>query len=147
MTCLNRSHLLCFQISKRKLNQCSFTRGTHGDRQPTLAKGDDTTLLLSFTPYTQQKNSPGYTVVLQISTKGFLWHHKQPDKQQSHHRRDQEKRLSEESITEVLAIVRKRCLYILSACRQTKSCGHSWVENTVFARWKWNRMLQLSFDL
>lgn len=95
MTCLNRSHLLCFQISKRKLNQCSFTRGTHGDRQPTLAKGDDTTLLLSFTPYTQQKNSPGYTVVLQISTKGFLWHHKQPDKQQSHHRRDQEKRLSE----------------------------------------------------
>lgn len=33
-----------------------------------------------------------------------------------------------ESIVEVLAIIRKRCLYILSACRQTKSCGYSWLE-------------------
>lgn len=52
-----------------------------------------------------------------------------------------------ESIVEVLPIIRKRCLYILSACRQTKSCGYSWLENMAFAKWKWNRMLQLSFDL
>lgn len=207
---------LIFRVSKfQKENpNCSFTRGAQW--QTTNSRTGDTTLLLY--SHTLNKKLPWLHNHITKKHKYFIWRHKQPDKQQGHHRRDWEKRLSKilpyqwETLDETHHPLRTLVLighskaqcssppyrvgtgsakhntpiesdslgafdaqWNSGTCAEwcVESWEHCWgsaynqkemfvyfeclqanqvlwiqlVRNMAFAKWKCNRMLQLSFDL